>query len=312
MLMQRRWHGWRIELADAPSSYRRTPDELRTLYMLYPDLRDVIVEGRNDAKFFKDFLNDFDEIRDVNFQVYAVSDRVDISNQQIIETGFEAGQRGRVLTLAEIASSWEDRYRLCLTCIVDADRACVQDDIPESDVLLVTDFGGLECYALTSRVMDKFISVTLRRDDPTGIELVDLLIPLLNAIFCARAAVHFSSIELKIKPEHIKDHSFAVGSDHSESLIRRLLPQGGYGLSVLGEIRAIIANLREKIPNDEPLKAVRGHDIAPLIINVLDLPNRWADHEVVEGALMGCVEHVDVENHSLFSSLVSRVLAKAG
>jgi hypothetical protein len=57
----------------------------------------------------------------------------------------------------------------------------------------------------------------------------------------------------------------------------------------------------------EPRRAIRGHDIAPAIIGLLELRNRWADAEVVEHAVLGGIEHADIAEMPLFAKLVDRI-----
>ena len=59
----------------------------------------------------------------------------------------------------------------------------------------------------------------------------------------------------------------------------------------------------------DPRRFVRGHDIAPLLITLLHLGNRWADIEVVEGSLMGNIDRGYLRQQPLFQKLEARLPA---
>lgn len=295
-----------MKLGERTSSTRRTLDELLTQYELHPHTRDVIVEGREDAHFFGDFLRNCGGLSDIDYHIFPVSDRVDLPPTQVIGAGFEDGERGRVLTLAAFVASWDVAQRLCVTCIADADRAYLRDDLPVSDVLLVTDLGGLECYALTPRILSKFIAVVLRQNEPDGPWLLSVVQPILVSVFLARAALHISLTGHGLTEEQIKKHALNQ-SELDVSLVKRALPQGQAGDQLYSEVHEVLVDLRASVPVDDPRKAIRGHDIAPVIVNVLRLRNDYAHHETVERALMGCVERADIEHLPLFKKLVARI-----
>lgn len=248
----------------------------------------------------------------VNFNVIPVSDRINLSPGDVVAAGFEVGARGRVLTLAALAADLGDAPRLCLTCIADADRAFVRNDLPHSDVLLVTDFGSLECYALTPRVLSKFVAVVLRQREPDGASLLAALEPLLIAVFLARAALHISGVGYGLDADDIKKHKFDQPG-LEKSLLKRALPQGQGGQPLYDQAHSVLATIRTELPSGEPRKAIRGHDIAPVMIAHMGLNNDFAHPETVEKSLMACVERADLQDFPLFRNLVARVAsAKTG
>ena len=277
------------------------------MYRLYPQIRDIVVEGREDVRFFSNYLRDTPELAGANYNVYAVGDRIDLPAARVFEFGLEDGARGRVLALATIATQWLDAERQCLTCIADSDRAAVKHDVPPADVLLITDFGSLECYALTPRAIGKLLAVVLALDEPTADDLIQMAIPILQAVFCARAALHFSDSGFGLTADIVKAHKLEQ-SDLDVSMTKRALPDGRRGEELyLSKVQAVLLSVREKINTDEPRRFIRGHDIAPVVVNLLRLRNRWADYKILEAALMGCIERSDIEDYPLFRSLVSRV-----
>lgn len=289
---------------------RYTVAELRTLYALFPNVRDVVVEGRYDARFIRHFIEDTRASLDegVNINVFAINDRVALEDTDVIAAGFESGERGSVLTLAVRASTWPQAVRECLSCIVDADRAYVRPDLPDADVLLVTDHGSLETYALTPRVLSKFVQVVLHLDRPSGEELLAGLLPVLTDAFCARAVLHWSGLGLRIKDTQIKKQQMSANGECAEALLLANLPDGAAGLRELQKLQPSLARLRAaSIDQEDPRRSVRGHDIALVLINMLGLKNKWADEAIVESALLGCIERRDIEDEPLFQRLMVRL-----
>ncbi len=266
----------------------------------------MIVEGRHDARFFANFLKDASEFSNIGYQIYAVNDRVDLPPELVIGAGFDDGDRGRVLTLSTITTTWFDIERNCLTCIADADRAFVRDDLPHSEVLLATDFGSLECYALTERVLSKFIAVVLREGESDATAVLAAILTSLVAIFVARAALHYSSSGYSLTADHIRRHDLSQ-PDLDKSLIKRALPPGASGTSLYSAAIEVLVAIWREVPGDEPRKAIRGHDIASVLINHLSLRNDYAHPETVERSLMACVERVDIEDYPLFKQLTTRI-----
>jgi hypothetical protein len=245
------------------------------------------------------------ELDDIEYEVYAVGDRVEMPDGEVISNGFETGQRGRVLTFAKLAGTWQEMERQHLTCIADSDYSFLRSGIPDTDVLLLTDYASIEGYALESRVLQKFLSVVIKVDTPTGVELLEQLTPILNLLYYLRAAVHWSEEGLEFSLDYLKRMSL-----HSSELAKELLERHFPGVSmakVRDKIHEEYVRMREEVVLDDPRKGVRGHDIAPMIIQVLGLKSKWAHPEVVEGSLMTSLERHDLALEKLFAGLLKRL-----
>jgi hypothetical protein len=72
------------------------------------------------------------------------------------------------------------------------------------------------------------------------------------------------------------------------------------------ELLKEVERVRARIPA-ERLKAVRGHDMAPLLIRELGLRNVWAQETPFEQAWRGCIQASDLDEFSLFTELRRRV-----
>lgn len=280
----------------------RTPEELRTLFELRPHLRDVIVEGRSDALLVQHFLRHAgasDHLR-----VLAVDDRARIDSETVRRFGASVGARGRVVALAEHASTWA-LPEPSLTCIVDLDWNSIER--PEArDGLLYTDFGSMDVYALQSGVVQKFLELVVG-DITDADTIIREIIPPLRDLFAVRYVLHRHGPDIPVV------HNFTsccgtVGGTLSvdiEELLRRSLNRVER-FTEFERLLPIVLEIRQSLPA-EPLQSVRGHDIAPLLIYRLNLRNQWAIPETVEAALRGCLEMGELLRFPMFAALHDRV-----
>jgi len=272
---------------------------------LEPDLRDVYVEARPDANFVRWYLRGCGVAHP---SVYAIDDRVVVDAERVLACGGEIGPRGRLMALAAEVGVWSvGTDMLGLTCIVDADRDYV---FPSTELsqLSRTDVGSLDVYAFQERPLQQFFDLVLgTREAASGV--IEELLPVLNELFLIRALLHLDGPDIPMLPSFVACCEFTrsgVRVDSREVLRRSLAIVGEGGR--LGSFLARLEALRGKLP-PERLKAVRGHDIAPLLIARLGLKNDWAKPLLVEQAWRGCLSPEDLHPWPLFEELRRRVAA---
>jgi hypothetical protein len=280
---------------------RRTLEELRTLYELYPKTRDVLVEGRHDVLFIRAYLRTVD----CEAEVYDVDDRVDVPGEAVLAAGQDIGSRGRLLVVATTFASW-GAASLCGTCIVDADRAYLEGDLPRLSTLLVTDYGSMEAYALNATTLDKFFSLVAKMDPQTSMgEILARLIPALVAIFAVRRVLHSQGASVPLYANFCSLCDFK--RDPITIDIRALVSRSvQLGRSELDRTCEEVTALLRQLPTRDR-RFVRGHDIAPMLIAMFGLRNELARPTVVEGALLGCIEWTELHEEEMFKRLRARV-----
>lgn len=283
---------------------RRPLRELRTLYQRIPRTRDVIVEGRTDARLVQWYL----EERGFTAIAHAIDDRAEAPGELVIRYGGEIGPRGRVIGFAHEVDRWE-LIEPTVTCIVDSDRDSLLEARPSApDCLLRTDFGTMDVYMLQSRPFTQFLRVVLGRDDDAD-ALREKFLPALNEICVVRSVLHWSGLGISLVSDFASCCQFtsdAITVDASELLDRTLK---GKDRERLSELMAEIERVRRRIPS-ERLKAVRGHDMGPLLIRALRLRNVWANEEAFERAWRACLQASDLDEFPMFTRLRERVELK--
>lgn len=282
------------------SQPRRELRELRTLYILNPHFRDIIVEGRDDAAWINWYIS---EHRIPNARVYAVDDRAVVPGEVVKLFHPEINARGRVVALANEFSNWNIPSP-SLTAIIDADFDLLEPtEYPSS--LLTTDYAAMEVYALEQRPLSKFLLISAKANVDAS-TLTSLLKPAWAAMYALRYVIHrhHEGARLANKwAEKCVDNAGQIIVDVRE-LLRTVTPTPGK--EFFDDLLGMHEHYLSKIP-DSTLDGIRGHDIAPLIIRFLGFKNEFADIKYVERLLRQSLELRDLEEHDMFTNLRQRL-----
>lgn len=281
---------------------RRTIDDLESLHsVLERHLRDVYVEGRRDARLVRWYVRESGLIAS---GIYAADDRLSVPSDAVLACGGEVGARGRLLALATASAAW-DTEPFALTIIVDADRDIL---FPGTDfpALFRTDFCSMDVYAFQPRPLGQLLSLVLDRDLP-GQDVIDILAPPLHELFLVRTTLHVFGPGILLVSTFTTSMEFTDSSASVDcaDLLRRSLAsadgadQFGRLSSKLGELRRDAAGL--------PHPLIRGHDIAPVLIQYLHLKNDFTKPQVIEQAMRGVLRPDDLDNAPLFRALRDRL-----
>lgn len=282
------------------STTKRKPEELRTYYGLYPKFRDVVVEGRDDAAWLRWYLADhqFDDCR-----VVAVDDLVDLPSTVVTSHGhMDNGNRARVYTLSQIAAEWR-LSETSLTCIIDSDFEIFEETV-ETEGLLKTDFAAMEVYALGSRPLAKFLGLV--KAVQSGPDVIKALLPLWHMLFVLRYVAPREVPGSRMVNGFERHGKACTGEDPSRwrPLLKAIhpIPNKEDCERILGACCTYF----ERISTDS-LQGIRGHDIAPVLIEHLGLKNHQRDQSVVEQLMRSCVEARDLDEFPMFKELRLRV-----
>ena len=283
-------------------STRRTLAELRVIYELFTELRDVYVEGRHDRLAIQAFLR-WAEVP-TRVRVYEVDERVDLPASELFALRLDDGCRSRLIALALDASTWSVAHGI--TAIIDADTAYSGTSLPPGlNNLLVTDGTSIEAYALNGKTLDKFLVLTLRREERGDKLLTDIEKPL-RELFVARYVLHTAKTGATLPSSCLKKSPLVEGvlAVTAEVLLSRSDPT--LPASVIEELRPRCEEVRAQLP-PELHRSSRGHDIALVIGASLNLQGDWARHEVLEGGLVGNLDFRSLSSQPMFQALLQRV-----
>ncbi|MFI0513100.1 hypothetical protein ACH3Y9_23800 [Streptomyces sp. WSLK1-5] len=297
------------------TGYRRTVEELITLYEIEPDVRDIFVEGRSDRNFLTDYLSDEDTARLCT--VYDVSDRVEIPDGALLDAGLLVGKRGRIIWLAqELARQIPGHSSAFL--VADKDFASLgADSIEEIHGLLYTDFSSIEAYALNERTLSKLLRVALGAPDyVTPASLISAIKPALISLFVLRLCLRESGTPAVVPVKTLSKWDLDDNSEEKVKEVFRLaldkVPRGERNGKTPDLLLAEYVSYRDKVTG-EFRDYINGHDIGVMIARFLktecahvfnsDARRPLQSPEVLELVMMSCVEKRHLEDAPFFQTL---------
>ncbi|MFF4791469.1 hypothetical protein ACFY2M_17245 [Streptomyces sp. NPDC001276] len=244
-----------------------------------------------------------------------------VDDSTVTEYGNLVGERGRVLTVAQIVHDAAPNQKSG-TFIADADYGPAgHDNFPQLSCLLYTDYGSLEIYALNIRTIEKVLRVIFRA--PRTLEARAVLMGIsdaLRAVFYARLVMRSAPGGAPLIKKYTDCCTMSNGVmvlDY-ESLLRKSFSgvqkaeRDGWSEGRLYQryLQLVQTEL------DDPRKEMSGHDLSPLIVRYLKSTapqvfkedrKGFEDRDTLERALLSSVEFVDISNEPLFEQLLSRV-----
>ncbi|MFJ7203382.1 hypothetical protein ACIQWR_07590 [Streptomyces sp. NPDC098789] len=294
---------------------RRTVDELVTLYDLEPDVRDIFVEGRSDRNFLASHLAP--ELESNPCRVYAISDRVCVSDGDLLKAGLPTGERGRIIWLArQLADRLPGNTSAAL--VADKDFASLGADAHD-DIhgLLYTDYSSIEAYALNETTLGKLLRVTFGApDDITGSTLLSRITPALVSLFVIRLCLRDSgcgatlTVKLLSKWE-LGDQSQGRVRETFKACLHALPPSERNGHTDESLHVRYLEHL-ERV-DSEFRNFVNGHDVSKMLVRFLKIAcpsvfnssarRPFQDPEVLETVLMSTIETSHIAHEGLFRAL---------
>jgi hypothetical protein len=168
-----------------PPVAKRRLTEIIALYELEPSLKDIYVEGENDARILSWFLrkNGQHDVRVYTIQV------VEMPPSLFHPHGLNAScTRDHVVLLSEELSERLRDARKRLRCIADADFDRHLGRCRKNDILEYTDYTSVEVYLFNQETMGKFIHFAFHQSQVSVSELMRNLGQVLQRVFLFRLA----------------------------------------------------------------------------------------------------------------------------
>ncbi|MFJ3944438.1 hypothetical protein [Streptomyces griseoaurantiacus] len=297
------------------AGYRRTVEELITLYEVEPEVRDVFVEGRSDRNFLREYLSDGSEV--TLCAVYDISDRVEIPDSELLNAGLLVGKRGRVIWLAQELARRIPGHSSALL-VADKDFASLGAD-PKDEIhgLLYTDFSSMEAYALNNRTLSKLLRVAIGAPDyVTPASLISAIKPALLCLFVLRLCLRESGTQAVIPAKILSKWDL---DDNSEAKIKEVfrlsldkVPRGERNGKTPDSLLAEYLSYREKVVG-EFRDYINGHDVSLAIVRFLksecahvfnsDARRPLQSPVVLELVMMSCIENGHLDDAPMFQTL---------
>lgn len=290
-------------MSHAAPGDRYSIEELVTLYIIEPTIRDVFVEGNSDALAFDWYLSS----KDISASVFAIDDRVIVPPELVEKNGRSNGTRGRALALAiELQSQLPDGMKSA-TIVVDRDFDDASALLAVAKCVLATDYPSLENYAFEPMPLEKLLRLCLRIPTDVDVETVyAAILPALTDLFLIRKTLRQFDIGLVADPRQACSLESGKSFANIAELVRTSCDNSGFSQGPNQvQLKAAIEN--ERALCAPSLMYARGHDIAPVLSKYLGVSGPLKNSDALERAAFGCLEISQLDDHSLFQNLVSRL-----
>lgn len=276
---------------------RRTIDELRTLYQMEPEIRDLYVEGFVDENFFKWYLRR-QGLETIG--IYPV-EFIDVPNEILLRHSLPIGSnKSRLIALSHELAVCPFFSRVM--CIVDRDFDGTTGDRYANPCLYKTDGNSLELYALQPSVFHKFVLVGLGGFPIPPQELLSQCTATLEKIYAIRAANERLGWSMSWVP--FRRYISISGSSitfRQEAFIRAYL-QKNDRWNAREEFSAAVREMLESL-DDEPMRRIRGHDLSELlfvIIKKIQKEKQFGNPGTLESCMLATADVADLDQHPLF------------
>jgi hypothetical protein len=231
--------------------------------------RHIVVEGPTDARFLRAWLESIG--LEGAAEVTTVGS-LDVPTHRVLGLGFQDGERGRVVVVAQLACESD----VDLRCIADRDCGHGVDAIRGCDILLWTDFPAIESYVVDQPTLDKANLVSFEERLPEAKTLLPMMGFALRELFAVR-----------LKHENLPEPKYSAGLKRGTSLA-----QFDVGATVSPHIAAAVDEYVR--PTAPDVRAVAyGHDVAELLWaaypNVFKNQLGYKSRETLERALLGAL-----------------------
>jgi hypothetical protein len=284
---------------------KRSIDDLIALYELEPSIRDIYVEGKFDKCLIEWFLSEFNQS---NYAIYDV-DTVDIPAASLFSQGLLDNNRSRVIFLAIYIHRRLPTTK-SLTCIADKDFSFLlggeEFDCP---FLLFTDYTSIDIYLFNEVVLDKFFCLVVRLPKLTAKDILSRVSYILEELFLIRATNQALDLGMQwLEFTRCCNHNSGNIEFQTEDFIERYLNKN----SKLAEKQIFKDKITELRTNSNLLDVrckIRGKDFIEILCFYIKnyLPNsraKFADPEVIQGSLLGCLNASLLAQENLFQQLL--------
>ncbi|MCX5636176.1 MAG: DUF4435 domain-containing protein [Planctomycetota bacterium] len=286
-------------------------NELVSLYKLHPEFRDIFAEGPRDRNFYGWFLNKVGAGRDAHcYDIGCVDIPSDVLAKHNLSPGCE---KNKVIALALELDENLPKDSKKITCIVDADFDYLFETFVNCELLLYTDYTGLEMYTLKSEVLTKFLAVGTSGFPISADKIIKEVTKILVDLFLVRATN--ISLDLGIEWLEIKGKRYAFDTEGKihfdiESFVAGYLSKSNLA-NEQERFWKQFKKLKERVSGDIR-RFIRGHDYVELLgvylYRVKRKLRKWKESpENLTGTLLGCLETIDLCKESLFRAIVSRI-----
>lgn len=287
---------------------RREVAELITRLQFEPGDVDVFVEGPTDCVLIDWYLRQHDRR---GYKVFPIED-IHLPDSDLPRGSPQSGNRDRVIGLSDLLAAHFEARPAPVVCLADQDLDVVLGPAPANDFLIFTDGTSLESLFFHAEVLDRFLSLFIRRRIMEPTQLIDALAPVLEEVFFVRAADRTLQLGAGSLPPSRCCAAGAPGllEFDRDDYLQRYLGRVA-AISRLDEVRQEIQRLRQT-SSEGRVRLMHGDDFLDLLCWTLRpfvRDRRLVQPPVAHRALMASLEVSHLDTLTMFQSLLCRVPA---
>lgn len=279
------------------SAYRRTLEELKTLYSLEKEIRDVYVEGLSDKKYLEWYLNQIG-IKDPS--IYEISD-IDIDKNMICKN-YENNNRDRIIVLIKCLN----RTKLVgkYLGIIDRDILAYTRGLEDIENLIYTDFSCMEMYSYNDFTFKKINALGF-----SGVITNDI-ISFVNEVLLFTSSIRIYEKRFKKNMEKIKLDKYI-----SYKKSKLLFEKDKYSEAIINknnlnkDKKKILKKWEEiniELNNDDIRQFSNGHDMISLvniILKKLDIVETHINDNIIKSLIVSANETEHILKEKLIKTL---------
>ena len=286
---------------------RRSIEELAALYQFEPSIRDVIVEGSDDAALIEWYLKN----RCTNVFSIIEINAIDVPAQLFKIFNLADGNRGRIIALANyLDETLNGKSRDCVTLVIDSDYDRIVGKSWRFEFLLTTDFTCFEMYLFSDGILDKLMSVVLGGATISAANALRTTASVLQRLWVYKVANHLLGLSMSWLSftKNCKIVGDSIEFNDEDFIIRYLIANGKKRDKQ--KFRAKCEELTGKLAED-PRHGIDGHHLMELLRWYLRKHVRdtkpLKDLRAFERAYYGCLELSMLDQYTLFKTIASRI-----
>jgi len=235
---------------------RRKIEELITLHILEPTLRDIIVEGESDQRLFRWYASGAGVVRTIG--------TIEVDDALLVNQGRKANNRERVILAAELAEQKAPGIS-SLLCVIDRDYDDYLEPRPLPSRCITTDFTCVEMYAWHPQIIAHFLSVFCGRVEVDEDDILRVIASPLQELFAIRLVGERSpGIDLDWigSDRYVKAINGELQLDRKRFVLALLQKIGKAGCFqvFLDAVEAALAEF-----GNDPRMQIHGHDLTLLL-----------------------------------------------
>lgn len=286
--------------------FKRTLNEVITLYELEPTLKSIYVEGRTDGVILNYFLKS-SKIRDV--VVYEIDSAIDFSECYTHVHYLQKNNKEKLLYFAEkLTENFSDTL-LGVACIIDKDFDEILGAKTNNFYVFYTDFNSIELYLFNENCIEKFYTISLHGFPVSPNQTLKELAKILIDLFLFRFVLWHKGVEAlhpNIFEKLIKIEKNGTVHFDFQQYLERLLNKCNK-LSEKDDIYTQFTSMKEMVIA-EVKDFIRGHDFIYIFFLYVDKIKNHVkfNQDTFERSLFLSFEYQEYLEYSLFKEIINK------